>query len=68
MTLTDHQDYQHLEKVFQELEETAENINELKKRKDLVEKYVDGKGPHNVMHGITKKFSRTTQQVGSYIL
>lgn len=63
MTLADHEDHQHLEKVLQDLEKTAENINELKKRKDLVDKYVDGKGPHNVMHGLTKKITRTTQQV-----
>ncbi len=63
MTLVNHEDYQHLEKVLQDLENMAENINELKKRKELVDKYVDGKGPHNVMHGITKKISRTTQQV-----
>lgn len=63
MTLPDHEDYKHLEKVLQDLEKTAENINELKKRKELVEKYVDGKGPHNVIHGLTKKINRTTQQV-----
>jgi tetrahydromethanopterin S-methyltransferase subunit G len=63
MTLVDHKDYQHLEKVLEDLEKMAENINELKKRKELVDKYVDGKGPHNVMHGLTKKITRTTQQV-----
>jgi hypothetical protein len=63
MTVPDHEDKKHLEKVLQDLEKTAENINELKKRKELVEKYVDGKGPHNVIHGLTKKINRTTQQV-----
>jgi hypothetical protein len=63
MTLPEHEDYKHLEKVLHDLEKTAENINELKKRKELVEKYVDGKGPHNVIHGLTKKINRTTQQV-----
>ena len=63
MTMNSHADFQHLEKVVLDLEKTAENINELKKRRELVDKYVDGKGPHNVMHGTTKKITRTTQQV-----
>lgn len=41
----------------------AERINDLKKRKDLVDKYVEGKGSLNVMHGLTKKLTRTTQQI-----
>jgi hypothetical protein len=39
----------------------AELINEMKKRKDLVEKYTLGKEKVNVIHGINKKINRGAQ-------
>ncbi|KAL2911193.1 hypothetical protein HK105_209344 [Polyrhizophydium stewartii] len=58
-----HTDYANLERAFDSLELVAEKINEVKKRKDIVEKYVDGKSKINVIHGITKKLGRGAQQL-----
>ncbi|KAJ3219027.1 hypothetical protein HDU67_003017 [Dinochytrium kinnereticum] len=56
-------DYQNLLKCSTDVEKVAENINEYKKRKDTVEKYVEGKNKINVMHGITKKITRGVQEL-----
>ncbi|KAJ8327394.1 hypothetical protein QVD99_008062 [Batrachochytrium dendrobatidis] len=58
-----HPDGENLLKSFDSMSLVAEKINEVKKRKDIVEKYVDGKGKINVMHGITKMIGRGTQQL-----
>ncbi|TPX67581.1 hypothetical protein SpCBS45565_g03710 [Spizellomyces sp. 'palustris'] len=62
-TPPEHPDFEQLCKAAEDIELVAEKINEVKKRKDLVEKYVDGKGNVNVIHGITKKWTRGTQQL-----
>ncbi|KAJ3200350.1 hypothetical protein HDU82_008985 [Entophlyctis luteolus] len=41
----------------------ADGINEGKRRKDTVEKYVEGKGGANVIHGISKKFTRGIEEL-----
>lgn len=58
-----HPDYTVLEAALGALEDVAERINDLKKRKDLVDKYTEQKGVGNVMHGITKRLTRGTQQL-----
>ena len=62
-TPEDDPDYNNLVQAMQDIERVAEKINEVKKRVDIVEKYVEGKGHLNVMHGITKKLSRGTQHL-----
>ncbi|RKO88428.1 Dbl homology domain-containing protein, partial [Blyttiomyces helicus] len=62
-TVPTHPDHVELVRASVEIEKVAEKINEVKKRKDIVEKYVDGKGNTNVIHGITKKWTRSAQQV-----
>jgi uncharacterized protein with von Willebrand factor type A (vWA) domain len=42
-------DFEELLRASEEMEHVAEKINEVKKRKDVVEKYVEGKGKVNVM-------------------
>jgi hypothetical protein len=42
------------------MEAVAENINQVKKRKDIVEKYAE-KGPRNALHGLNKKLHRASQ-------
>ena len=44
-----HQDYEQLERANERIEGVAEKINEVKKRKDIVEKYVEGRNNANVM-------------------
>ncbi|KAJ3155391.1 hypothetical protein HDU86_004293 [Geranomyces michiganensis] len=61
-TPPEHPDFEQLVKAATDIELVAEKINEVKKRKDIVEKYVDGKGNVNVIHGFTKKWTRGTQQ------
>jgi hypothetical protein len=56
-------DFESLKESLSVLEDMAERINDVKKRKDIVDKYVEGKGSLNVMHGITKKINRGTQQL-----
>ena len=48
-TNEEHADYMDLEKALTSLESMADKINEIKKRKDIVDKYVEGKGGLNVM-------------------
>jgi hypothetical protein len=45
-----HPDFDTLVQADEKLEVVAELINEVKKRKDIVEKYVQGKGSINVMY------------------
>eukprot|EP00842_Homolaphlyctis_polyrhiza_P006733 jgi/Hompol1/7060/HPOL_001538-RA len=59
----DHPDYENLNDAFAAMELVAEKINEVKKRKDIVEKYVEGKGKINIGHGIAKKFGRGAQKL-----
>ncbi|KAJ3279401.1 hypothetical protein HK104_001500 [Borealophlyctis nickersoniae] len=56
-------DFDQLVKASEAIEGVAEKINEVKRRKDIVEKYVEGKANANVIHGITKKWVRGTQQL-----
>ena len=56
-----HPDFTDLTEAYEKMELVAEKINQVKKRKDIVEKYVEGKGSLNVMHGISKKWSRGAQ-------
>ncbi|KAH6587028.1 hypothetical protein BASA50_000075 [Batrachochytrium salamandrivorans] len=58
-----HPDADSLVDAFEAIELVAEKINEVKKRKDIVEKYIDGKGKINMMHGISKKLGRSAQQL-----
>ncbi|KAJ3035491.1 hypothetical protein HK097_004198, partial [Rhizophlyctis rosea] len=62
-TLPTHPDYEQLERANERIEGVAEKINEVKKRKDIVEKYVEGRNNANVIHGITKKWVRGTHQL-----
>jgi hypothetical protein len=50
-TSTDHPDYQNIVTSLEKMERVADTINEVKKRIDIVEKYIDGKGGSNVMYG-----------------
>ncbi|KAI8928805.1 hypothetical protein BC831DRAFT_446637 [Entophlyctis helioformis] len=58
-----HSDFEQLVQAFEAIELVAEKINEVKKRKDIVEKYVAGKAPTNMLHGISKKLGRGAQQL-----
>ena len=44
-----HDDFETIVRLFEEIERVAEMINDVKKRKDTVEKYVEGKTKVNVM-------------------
>ncbi|KAI9351141.1 hypothetical protein DFJ73DRAFT_831733 [Zopfochytrium polystomum] len=59
----DDADFETLKTVYEKIERVAETINEVKKRKDTVEKYVEGKGHVNVIHGISKKLTRGVQGI-----
>ncbi|KAG0211934.1 hypothetical protein BGX33_003960 [Mortierella sp. NVP41] len=71
LTPSDHQDFESLVNVQKEMLQVAEEINEIKKRKDIVEKIVGSKKKNdsdivyvlNFSHGFNKKFARTTQQL-----
>ncbi|PHZ17252.1 uncharacterized protein RHIMIDRAFT_253498 [Rhizopus microsporus ATCC 52813] len=67
LTLTSptHLDHDDLASALKEIEEVAENINEIKRRKDIVEKIVGDKKKTdiNVVHGINKKFTRRAQRL-----
>ncbi|KAI8809682.1 hypothetical protein BJ742DRAFT_220394 [Cladochytrium replicatum] len=56
-----HPDFENLVTVAQQIEKVAEKINELKKRKDLVDKYIADKTKTNLIHGVTKKVNRGVQ-------
>ncbi|KAJ3311700.1 Tau-tubulin kinase 2 [Boothiomyces sp. JEL0838] len=57
----DHPDYFTMNEVTVDSEIVADKINQVKKRKDIVDKYVQGKSSLNVIHGISKKFTRGAQ-------
>ncbi|KAF9295124.1 hypothetical protein BGZ88_002749 [Linnemannia elongata] len=70
LTPSDHQDFESLVNVQKEMLQVAEEINELKKRKDIVEKIVGSKKKNDsdiVYVSITlntwSEFARTTQQL-----
>ncbi|KAF8947095.1 hypothetical protein BGZ46_005654, partial [Entomortierella lignicola] len=69
LTPPNHADAENLATVQKEMVQVAEEINEIKKRKDIVEKIVGPKKKHDsdivyvISHGFSKKFSRTTQQL-----
>ncbi|KAI8800654.1 hypothetical protein BJ742DRAFT_65885 [Cladochytrium replicatum] len=56
-----HPDFENLVTVAQQIEKVAEKINELKKRKDVVDKYIADKTKTNLIHGVTKKVNRGVQ-------
>ncbi|KAJ1568102.1 hypothetical protein HK405_003642, partial [Cladochytrium tenue] len=60
-TAPQHEEFELLVTVYNDIERVATKINEAKKRKDTVEKYVEGKGKVNVIHGISKKLTRGVQ-------
>ncbi|TPX41799.1 hypothetical protein SeMB42_g05410 [Synchytrium endobioticum] len=62
-TTPTHSDSEQLRLALKEMERIAEKINEVKKRRDIVEKYVEGKGQTNIVRGINKKLARGTQRV-----
>ncbi|KAF9415575.1 hypothetical protein BGZ94_000061 [Podila epigama] len=72
LTPPDHADHENLVVAQKEILQVAEEINEIKKRKDIVEKIVGSKKKNdsdtitrhvNDSHGFNKKFARTTQQL-----
>ncbi|KAG0013313.1 hypothetical protein BGZ80_011158 [Entomortierella chlamydospora] len=75
LTPPEHADSENIAKVQKEMVQIAEEINEIKKRKDIVEKIVGPKKKNDsdliyhdffilsASHGFSKKFSRTTQQI-----
>ncbi|ORX91532.1 hypothetical protein K493DRAFT_286695 [Basidiobolus meristosporus CBS 931.73] len=57
-------DFNHLKSANQDIQKVAERINEIKKRKDIVETIVGIKKKEVVLsHGINKRISRRTQQI-----
>ncbi|KAF9157449.1 hypothetical protein BGX20_003949, partial [Mortierella sp. AD010] len=58
LTPPEHADSENIAKVQKEMIQIAEEINEIKKRKDIVEKIVGPKKKND-----SDKFSRTTQQI-----
>ncbi|KAG0209136.1 hypothetical protein BGX28_010515 [Mortierella sp. GBA30] len=65
LTPPDHTDFENLVTVHKDMLQVAEEINEIKKRKDIVEKIVGSKKKNDsdIVHGFNKKFARTTQQL-----
>lgn len=63
VTPSDFVDHRNIWLAAENLEQVADRINELKKRKDIVEKYVDRKGPRDIVHGVKKMVLRSAQQV-----
>jgi len=65
-TLTDptHPDFVNLERATKEIQEVADRINEIKRRKDIVEKIVGDRRRTDVsmVHGINKTFTRRAQK------
>ncbi|KAI8912483.1 Dbl homology domain-containing protein [Gorgonomyces haynaldii] len=62
-TPQEHSDYTNINRALDAMEDVAETINKVKKRKDIVDKYVEGKSSLNVMHGISKKWNRGAQRL-----
>ncbi|KAF9943340.1 hypothetical protein BGZ67_000019 [Mortierella alpina] len=65
LTPSEHSDFENLVTVQKDMLQVAEEINEIKKRKDIVEKIVGSKKKNDsdIVHGFNKKFARTTQQL-----
>ncbi|KAI8991430.1 hypothetical protein BDF20DRAFT_811323 [Mycotypha africana] len=65
LTPNTHQDYENLTAAVKEIQEVADNINEIKRRKDIVERIVGDKKRTDlsVVHGINKKLSRRAQKL-----
>ncbi|KAF9161554.1 hypothetical protein DFQ26_004428 [Actinomortierella ambigua] len=70
LTPREHMDYEALAEVQGEIHVVAEEINEIKKRKDIVEKIVGSKKKtdSDVVHGFNKKFARTAQQLRQAVI
>ncbi|GAA5796260.1 hypothetical protein HPULCUR_001630 [Helicostylum pulchrum] len=64
LTSPTHDDHDDLSAAVKEIQEVADNINEIKRRKDIVEKIVGDKKKTeiNVVHGINKRFTRRAQK------
>ncbi|KAI7849227.1 Dbl homology domain-containing protein [Circinella umbellata] len=64
LTPTEHADHDDLAAATQEIQEVADHINEIKRRKDIVEKIVGDKKKTdiNVVHGFNKKLTRRAQR------
>ncbi|KAF9974857.1 hypothetical protein BGZ73_001672, partial [Actinomortierella ambigua] len=65
LTPAEHKDHDALAKAQVDIHSVADEINEIKKRKDIVEKIVGSKKKNDsdVVHGFNKKFARTAQQL-----
>ena len=61
VTPTDHPDYTALVWAEKEARNVADRINELKKRKDIVEKIVRKRNDSDIRHGISKLITRRTE-------
>jgi hypothetical protein len=63
-TPPDHPDYKSLEIATKEMKFAADRINEMKKRKDMVEKIVGRKrNETDIRHGISKGFARRAEKL-----
>ena len=62
-----HFDFDMLQKASEEIDLVADTINQVKKRKDTVQKYVQQKQNTNVIHGLTKKLNRSAQKIKNVI-
>lgn len=62
-----HFDYENLLQASIEIDSVAETINQVKKRKDTVQKYVQQRQNTNVIHGLTKKLNRSAQKIKNVI-
>lgn len=71
-----HPDYANLRSALEEIQQVADKINELKKRKDLVEQIVAGKGSkgaqrtasQKVQHSATKKIKRRQEKLKNAVI
>lgn len=62
-----HFDFKSLELASKEIDLVADSINQVKKRKDTVQRYVQNKQNTNVIHGLTKKLNRSAQKIKNVI-
>ena len=72
-TTSKHPDLESLSAASVEIQKVADNINEVKKRKDLVEQIVSGKTAkrstsQRIQHGATKKLLRRQEKVKQLVL
>ncbi|KAI8334159.1 hypothetical protein EDC96DRAFT_525492 [Choanephora cucurbitarum] len=64
LTPSTHDDYDNLSAAVKEIQDVADNINEIKRRKDIVEKIVgDKKRTEMSVHGINKRLTRRAQKI-----